>query len=170
MGVQSAGILAYQHTTDGVEVFLVHPGGPYWKQKDAGAWSIPKGLLEPGEDRRMAARREFAEETGVSLQGELHSLGSAEQSGGKTVHAFAVEADIDAAAVRSNMFQIEWPPKSGRTREFPEVDSGAWFPVDLAYDKILVGQRAFLDRLTGWLAETPGPLDNGLTTSGPAAF
>jgi predicted NUDIX family NTP pyrophosphohydrolase len=136
--------------------FLVHPGGPYWKQKDAGAWSIPKGLLEPGEDPRAAARREFAEETGVSLQGELHALGSAEQSGGKTVHAFAVEADIDAAAVRSNLFQIEWPPKSGGTQEFPEVDAGAWFPLDLAYDKILPGQKAFLDRLTAWLAEAPG--------------
>jgi predicted NUDIX family NTP pyrophosphohydrolase len=130
-----------------VEVLLVHPGGPFWKNKDDGAWSIAKGLLEPGEDLQAAARREFAEETGFLLEGDLVPLGSEKQPSGKTIHAFAVEADIDAAAVTSNTFDLEWPPKSGRMQQVPEVDAAAWLPVEAAYAKILKGQRPFLNKL-----------------------
>jgi len=144
---QSAGILAYRQTGAGMEVLLVHPGGPYWKNKDANAWSIPKGLLDPGEDLQAAARREFAEETGVRLDGELQALGSAKQPSGKTIHAFAAEADIDAAAAVSNTFELEWPPNSGVMQPFPEVDAAAWFPVDAAREKILKGQLPFIDGL-----------------------
>lgn len=152
----SAGILPYRRTASGVEVLLVHPGGPFWKNKGDGAWSIAKGLLEPGEDPRAAALREFAEETGVTLEGELAPLGAERQPSGKTVHAFAVEADFDATGIVSNTFELEWPPKSGKMRQFPEVDSAAWFSVDAARTKILKGQRPFLDRLVALLAGTVG--------------
>ncbi len=138
---QSAGVLVYRRTGVGPEVLLVHPGGPYWKNKDANAWSIPKGLLEPGEDPREAALREFAEETGVQLEGELQALGSVRQPSGKTIHAFAAEADIDADAVVSNTFELEWPPNTGQTMQFPEVDAAAWYPLDFASRKILKGRR-----------------------------
>jgi len=130
-----------------LEVLLVHPGGPLWKNKDEGAWSIAKGLLEPGEDTRAAALREFTEETGVRVEGEMLSLGAEKQPSGKTVHAFAVECDIDAGAVTSNTFELEWPPKSGNMQRFPEVDSASWFSVDEARVKLLKGQRPFLDKL-----------------------
>ncbi len=143
----SAGILPYRRTVAGLEVLLVHPGGPFWKNKGDGAWSIAKGLLESGEDVRAAALREFAEETGVALEGELLPLGVERQPSGKTIHAFAVEAELDAAAIVSNTFELEWPPKSGQMRGFPEVDAASWFPVEAARDKILKGQRPFLDRL-----------------------
>ena len=144
---QSAGILVYRRTAAGPEVLLIHPGGPYWKNKDAHAWSIPKGLLEPGEDPRTAALREFSEETGTPLEGELQALGSAKQPNGNTIHAFTAEADIDADAVVSNTFELEWPPNSGSMMQFPEADAAAWYPLDVARGKILKGQLPFVDRV-----------------------
>jgi predicted NUDIX family NTP pyrophosphohydrolase len=144
---QSAGILVYRRTASGLEVLLVHPGGPYWKGKDANAWSIPKGLLETGEDPCTTAQREFAEETGTVLEGNLQALGSARQPSGKIIHAFTAEADIDAEAVVSNTFELEWPPNSGIMAQFPEVDAAAWFPLDVARKKLLKGQLPFIDRL-----------------------
>lgn len=143
----SAGILLYRIGGGALEVFLVHPGGPYWRNKDAGAWSIPKGLLEHGDDPLTAAKREFHEETGSPVEGEFVALAPLRQSSGKVVHAFAVEGDIDAAAIVSNLFPMEWPPRSGRMQEFPEVDRGAWFELPEAREKILSGQRGFLDEL-----------------------
>ncbi len=148
MAEQSAGILAYRRRSGEVEVLLVHPGGPFWAKKDLGAWSIPKGLFVPGEDPLAAARREFTEETGFVLEGEFAPLGPLKQPSGKTVHAWAVEADLDATKIVSNTFELEWPPKSGTRRAFPEVDKGAWFSLREAQEKILKGQREFLDRLT----------------------
>jgi predicted NUDIX family NTP pyrophosphohydrolase len=145
--IQSAGILVYRRTDAGVEVLLVHPGGPFWARKDEGAWSIPKGLPEEGEDLFGAAHREFREETGLALDGEFVPLGSAKQPGGKIVRAWAVEADPDLGRFESNTFALEWPPKSGRVQEFPEVDKADWFPIEAAGGKILQGQRVFLDRL-----------------------
>jgi len=143
----SAGLLMYRRRPAGVEVFLVHPGGPFWARKDAGAWSIPKGEYVADEDPLAAARREFAEETGIIPQGELVELGAVKQAGGKVVTAWALEGDCDAAAIRSNTFSIEWPPRSGRQREFPEVDRAGWFDLDAAAEKILKGQLPFLHRL-----------------------
>jgi predicted NUDIX family NTP pyrophosphohydrolase len=143
----SAGIVLYRIRDGALEVFLVHPGGPYWRNKDAGAWSIPKGLLEHGDDPLAAAKREFREETGSSVEGAFTALAPLRQPSGKMVYAFAVEGDIDASAIVSNLFPMEWPPRSGRMQEFPEVDGGAWFALHEARDKILSGQRAFLDEL-----------------------
>jgi predicted NUDIX family NTP pyrophosphohydrolase len=151
---QSAGLLVYRVRDGALEVFLVHPGGPFWKNKDAGAWSIPKGEFEPDEEPLTAARREFAEETGVSVDGPFHPLPPRRLRSGKIVHAFAVKADIDADVVRSNTFALEWPPRSGRHQEFPEVDRGAWFAVEEALVRINVGQRAFLADLHDYLART----------------
>ena len=123
----SAGILLYRKRPAGVEVLLVHPGGPFWRKKDEAAWSIPKGLAEDGEDLGAAARREFLEETGAVVSGEFIDLGAHRQPGGKTVVAFACEGDFDPARLSSNMFAMEWPPRSGRTTEFPEVDRAGWF-------------------------------------------
>jgi predicted NUDIX family NTP pyrophosphohydrolase len=145
---RSAGILLFRNTIDGLQVLLVHPGGPFWAKKDAGAWSIPKGEYVEGEDPLTAARREFAEETGIAVDGEFAPLGELKQPGGKLVIAWALEGDLDVAAIRSNTFQLEWPPKSGRMREFPEVDAAAWLPIDAARSKLLKGQVEFLDRLT----------------------
>jgi len=145
--VVSAGILLYRLRGGAAEVFLVHPGGPYWRNKDAGAWSIPKGQLEAGDDPLSAAKREFQEETGSAVAGAFAPLAPLRQPGGKTVHAWAVEGDIDAASITSNAFSIEWPPQSGNTQEFPEVDRGAWFTLEEARAKILAGQRGFLDQL-----------------------
>jgi len=146
----------YRHGPDGVEVFLVHPGGPFWARKDAGAWSIPKGeYLAESEDALDAARREFEEETGTLPRGEFAGLGSVKQPGGKVVAAWAFEGDADPAAIRSNTFTLEWPPKSGKQREFPEVDRAGWFPLHAAAEKILKGQLGFLQRLAELLgAET----------------
>ena len=130
------------------EVLLVHPGGPFWKRKNEGAWSIPKGEVEPGEPRIDVARREFREELGVDPpQGELRSLGSVRQAGGKVVHAWAVAGDFDPSLLVSNTFTMEWPPRSGRTQEFPEVDRAQWFGLDEARRMILAAQQAFLDRI-----------------------
>jgi len=131
-----------------LEVFLVHPGGPFWSKKDAGAWSIPKGESLETEDALDAARREFHEETGFVAQGEFLDLGTVKQAGGKFVSAWAFEGDCDPADLISNSCQIEWPPRSGRTLEFPEVDRGAWFSIVEARERILQGQRPFLEALS----------------------
>ncbi|MDR6631450.1 putative NUDIX family NTP pyrophosphohydrolase [Phyllobacterium sp. 1468] len=147
MAKQSAGILMYRQTGNECEVLLVHPGGPFWRNKDISAWSIPKGEYGEGDDPERTARREFAEETGVVLDGELRFLGSIRQAGGKVVTAFALEGDFDVAGLVSNTFEIEWPPRSGRNEIFPEVDRAQWFSFDDAHRKIIAGQRRFLDRL-----------------------
>ena len=147
MPKRSAGLLLYRLTDDGPEVFLVHPGGPFWAKKDAGAWSIPKGEIADGEEPLAAARREFAEETGFTLAGEAIPLGTFRQPSGKQVTAFAVQGDLDPAAVTSNTFELQWPPRSGRTQTFPEVDRAGWFGKDEAECKILRGQVAVLQAL-----------------------
>ena len=149
MARTSAGILLHRDR-DGVrEVLLVHPGGPYWARKDAGTWSIPKGEYGDGDDPRAAALREFEEELGSPLpEGtELTELGTVRQPGGKVVTAYAAPGDLDAGAISSNTFTIEWPPRSGRTQEFPEVDRADWFTLDQAREKINAAQAALLDRL-----------------------
>ena len=143
----SAAILLYRRRARALEVFLVHPGGPFWAKKDLGAWSLPKGEIEEGEDPRAAALREFHEETGFTVQGEMRALTPLRQRSGKTIVAWAVEGDCDPAELRSNPFTMEWPPRSGRQREFPEVDRGAWFSVEEAKRRINPGQAAFLDEL-----------------------
>ena len=143
----SAGLLVYRIRDAVMEVLLVHPGGPYWKHKDEGAWSIPKGELLPGEDPLAAARREFLEETGIAVEGELRALKPLRQSGGKIVHAWAVESDLDPATIVSNTFEIEWPPKSGRLQSFPEIDRGEWFALSEATRRILRGQVPLLVEL-----------------------
>ncbi len=149
----SAGILMYRRSGKRLEVLLVHPGGPYWRRKDDGAWTIPKGEMDTDEDAGDAARREFAEETGVVLTGPLEPLGEIRQRAGKQVIAFAVEGDLDVGAVRSNTFEIEWPPRSGQMQHFPEIDRAEWFDLAAAYPKMIEGQRPLLDRLT----ELAGP-------------
>jgi predicted NUDIX family NTP pyrophosphohydrolase len=147
MAKRSAGILLYRRRPE-LEVLLVHPGGPFWARKDAGAWSIPKGEHEEGEDAQACAIREFTEETGSAPSpGELDDLGSIKQKGGKVVQAWALEGDLDAAGVRSNTFSMQWPPRSGRLQEFPEVDRAEWFPLSSARERINPAQAAFLDRL-----------------------
>jgi predicted NUDIX family NTP pyrophosphohydrolase len=146
----SAGILVFRRR-NGIEVLLAHPGGPYWARKDEGAWSIPKGLVESSADLFATAQREFAEETGLTAAGPVIALRPVEQRSGKIVHAFAVEADLDLAEFCSNTFEIEWPPKSGRQRCFPEVDRIAYFAVATALRKILPYQRPFIDELLGKL-------------------
>jgi predicted NUDIX family NTP pyrophosphohydrolase len=149
----SAGVLLYRIRAGTPEVFLVHPGGPYWQHKDAGAWSIPKGEVEDGADPLAAAQREFHEETGSRVSGEFVALTPLKQRSGKLVHAWAVKGDIDAASIASNSFSIEWPPRSGQQREFPEVDRGEWFTIAAAREKISAGQRGFLDQLQHLLVE-----------------
>jgi predicted NUDIX family NTP pyrophosphohydrolase len=152
---QSAGLLLFRRRAGGPEVFLVHPGGPFWAGKDEHAWSIPKGEFAGDEDPLTAARREFAEETGLSAEGTFIALSPCKQPGGKIVHAFAVEADCDPAAVKSNMFSMEWPPRSGRRQEFPEIDRAAWFPLADARMKAHKGQIALLDELERVVAMSP---------------
>jgi predicted NUDIX family NTP pyrophosphohydrolase len=153
--VSSAGILMYRRTGADLEVLLVHPGGPYWRKKDEGAWSIPKGEMDEGENAEAAARREFMEETGVALSGPLDPLGEIRQRGGKRVIAFAVEGDVDVQTIRSNTFEIEWPPKGGRMQSFAEIDRAEWFDLPSAQAKLLEGQRPLLDRLAE-LVNQPG--------------
>jgi predicted NUDIX family NTP pyrophosphohydrolase len=143
----SAGILLYRFRDGTLEVFLIHPGGPYWHGKDAGAWSIPKGELEEGDDELAAAQREFEEETGSRVSGEFLALEPLRLKSGKIIHAWAVRGNIDASAIRSNAFSMEWPPRSGRQQEFPEVDRGGWFTMETAREKIHPGQQGFLDQL-----------------------
>ncbi|MDR3471986.1 MAG: NUDIX domain-containing protein [Devosia sp.] len=148
----SAGILLYRRTSGGPEVLLVHPGGPFWARKDLAAWSIPKGLAGAGEDIQQAARREFSEETGSVPTGSLTPLGSFRQPGGKTVMAFALEGDFDAATLVSNTFALEWPPHSGKVQDFPEVDCAGWFAPNLAREKLVTGQLPVLEALLTHLA------------------
>lgn len=150
MAKQSAGLLLYRKRQGRTEFFLVHPGGPFWQKKDDGAWSIPKGEYASGEDPLAAARREFAEETGAAaaLAGAtFRALRPIRQAGGKMVYAWAAEADLDPAAVVSNTFALEWPPRSGKMRDFPEVDRAGWFPLEEARRKILKSQRPLLEEL-----------------------
>lgn len=147
MRKRSAGLLLFRESRGVLEVLLVHPGGPFWARKDAGAWSIPKGEFDADEEPLAAARREFAEETGTAVDGEFIELQPVRQPSGKVVHAWAVRADFDPAQLRSNTFSMEWPPKSGQLREFPEVDRAAWFALDQARAKIQPGQLPLLDQL-----------------------
>jgi predicted NUDIX family NTP pyrophosphohydrolase len=144
---QSAGVLAFRRRDDEIEVFLVHPGGPFWQRKDDGVWSIPKGEFEEGETPEAAARREFLEETGFELPHVLLALTPIVQSRSKVVHPFAVEVELDPGALKSNTFTVEWPPRSGSMREFPEADRAAWFRIADARRKILAGQWPILTEL-----------------------
>jgi predicted NUDIX family NTP pyrophosphohydrolase len=153
----SAGILLYRRVASGVQVFLVHPGGPLWARKDEGAWSVPKGLVDGAEDELAAARREFTEETGFDpgRAGSEQDLGSFRLPSGKRLHVWAVEGDCDPAALRSNLFEMEWPPRSGRTGQFPEVDRGGWFDRAEALRRIAAGQRSVLEKLYTQFAPLP---------------
>ncbi len=143
----SAGLLLYRKRKDGIEVFLAHPGGPFFKKKDAGAWSIPKGEIGEGEDPLVAAKREFEEETGCTPEGRFLPLSPVKQKSGKIVMSWAVEGRCDADSITSNTFNLEWPPKSGRMQEFPEVDRAAWFSIEEAKQKINPAQAGLLDEL-----------------------
>lgn len=146
----SAGVLMFRRAGS-LEVFLVHPGGPFWAKKDLGAWTIPKGELDEGEDARAAALREFTEETGFGVEGELRPLRPVKQSSGKVIQAFAVEGDCDPEQLRSNTFSMEWPPKSGSQREFVEIDRGSWFRIEEARERIIKGQLPLLEELEALL-------------------
>src|SRR5688572_8817630 len=143
---KSAGILLYRRTKQGVEVFLVHPGGPFWKNKETGAWSIPKGEFED-EDPLTAALREFREETGITLSGNFSPLQPVKLKSGKLIYAFACKGDLDPGKIISNTFELEWPPRSGHKELFPEIDKGAWFTILNAREKINPSQAALLDEL-----------------------
>jgi predicted NUDIX family NTP pyrophosphohydrolase len=151
----SAGLLLYRRAPGGLEVFLAHPGGPFWLKRDAGAWTIPKGVAEQGEDILAAACREFEEETGIHPAGPFLSLGSIRQKAGKLVHAWAWEGDADPERVTSNTMQTEWPRGSGRMLTFPEVDRCAWFDPPAAREKLNSAQAEFIDRLEAALSEPP---------------
>lgn len=148
---RSAGLLVFRRRRAGIEFFLVHPGGPFWAKKDESAWSIPKGLYETDESPLEAAKREFREETGLPIEGEFVPLGEFRQPGGKVVAAWLVESDFEAAAVRSNMFSMEWPPRAGKMAEFPEIDRAGWFAPEEAAVKILRGQKPIVDHALKWL-------------------
>jgi predicted NUDIX family NTP pyrophosphohydrolase len=157
MTKHSAGILLYRRGVGRIEVFLVHPGGPFWRNKDDAAWSIPKGEFEPPEEPLDAAKREVAEETGLQLEGPFLALAPQKQPGGKIVSAWAVEGEADPASLRSNSFALEWPPRSGKTQSFPEIDRAAWFDLETARRKIHRGQIGFLDDLAERLTSRPKP-------------
>ena len=144
---QSAGLLLYRVRESGIEVLLVHPGGPFWARRDEGAWTIPKGEFEANEAPLAAARREFLEETGSAVDGRFDALAPVRQAGGKRVHAFAIEAEFDPATLASNTFEIEWPPRSGRLQHFPEIDRAAWFTLAEAASKMHPAQRAWLPEI-----------------------
>jgi len=150
---RSAGILLFRRAVSGIEVLLAHPGGPFWKNKDEGAWSIPKGEYGDDEDPLAAAKREFAEEIGLTPSGEFIPLGEVRQAAGKIVGVWAVEGDFDTRNLRSNTFSIPWPPKSGKLQEFPEMDRAEWFSLEIARRKILKGQAEVLERLTQYLRD-----------------
>lgn len=152
MASQSAGILLYRIKEEGVEVLLVHPGGPFWKNKDLGVWSIPKGEFTNEEDALTAAKREFTEETGIVLSGNFIQLPPVKQKAGKVIYAWVIEGDIDPASISSNLFSMEWPPKSGKLQQFPEVDRGEWFGLVQAKQKINPGQVSLLEELQNTLS------------------
>jgi predicted NUDIX family NTP pyrophosphohydrolase len=168
MTAKSAGLLVYRRTDQGVvEVLIAHPGGPFWAGKDVGAWTVPKGEYDPGDDPLAAAYREFREETGFDAPaGAPASLGELRQPGGKLVTVWALEGDLDAAQVSSNTFELEWPPRSGKVREFPEVDRLEWDSVSRARTKLLKGQVPFLDRLMEGLVTKGGTVTEGLLPQG----
>jgi predicted NUDIX family NTP pyrophosphohydrolase len=145
MAKQSAGLLVFRKKKNGLQFFLVHPGGPFFARKDAGAWSIPKGEFDDSEDALSAAKREFKEETGTTMEGKFISLTPVKQKSGKLVHAWAIEGDVDETAVVSNSFEIEWPPKSGKQKTFPEIDKAGWFDLQKAKEKINPAQVALLE-------------------------
>ncbi|WP_121810443.1 NUDIX domain-containing protein [Mucilaginibacter kameinonensis] len=147
MPKQSAGILLYRKTAQGLQVFLVHPGGPFFKNKDVGSWSVPKGEYLPDEDPLAAAKREFQEETGHEIFGNFIALSPIKQKGGKTVQAWAIEGNIDPEKIKSNTFEIEWPPRSGRKQAFDEIDRAEWFNIPTAKIKINPAQAAFINEL-----------------------
>jgi predicted NUDIX family NTP pyrophosphohydrolase len=151
MAKRSAGLLMYKRAGDELRVLLVHPGGPFWAKKDLGAWSIPKGEYTESENALVVAEREFEEELGCAPSGDFRPLGELRQAGGKVVTAWTVEGDLDVRQVRSNTFDLEWPPKSGRRQSFPEVDRAEWFTLDEARKRILPAQRDFIDRLVALL-------------------
>lgn len=151
---ESAGLLLYRHRIGGIEVFLIHPGGPFWAKKDLGAWSIPKGEPAAGEELLNAACRELQEETGFSVSGPFAALQPCRQKGGKLVHAWAVAADCDPAEIQCNTFRLEWPPRSGRYIDVPEIDRAEWFGLAEARRKINPAQAAFLDELQGLLGKS----------------
>ncbi len=153
----SAGLLMFRRADSGVEVFLVHPGGPFWQKKDMGAWSIPKGEYAKGEDPLEAAKREFQEETGANPGGEFISLDDVKQPSGKVITVWALEGDCSADEIRSNTFEMEWPPKSRQMQKFPEVDRAGWFSLEEARDRILKGQVEFLDRFVRRFDFIPRP-------------
>jgi len=157
MPLSSAGILMYRRGGEEIEVLLVHPGGPFWRNRDLGAWSLPKGEMSDGEEPEAAARREFEEELGVAATGPLQSLGQVRQRAGKTVIGFAMEGDLDANHISSNDVAMEWPPRSGRISHFPEVDRAEWFALSAARERILASQRPFLDRLAMLRQSPPRP-------------
>jgi predicted NUDIX family NTP pyrophosphohydrolase len=157
MPPRSAAILAYRQRPAGPEFLLVHPGGPFWARRDLGAWSVPKGLIEEDEDELAAAVREFGEEVGIPVSGRFERLTDVRQKGGKRVLCWMVEADLDLAAFRSNTFEMEWPPHSGRTSRFPECDCAEYFSVDRAREKILPAQRGFIEEAAARLANDGGP-------------
>ncbi len=146
--MQSAGILAYRTVSGVLEFFLVHPGGPFFAKKDLGVWTVPKGLVENGDDLLLTAKREFLEETGIEVSGDFLTLGHIVQKGGKQVHCYGVEFDLDPSKLKSNTFELEWPPRSGRIVTFPEVDRGEWFDLETAKIKINAKQAELLDRFT----------------------
>lgn len=148
MSKASAGLILYRRVGKGLQVLLVHPGGPFWKNKDSGAWSIPKGEFLPGQDPLVTAKREFREELGKSVSGEFERLNPVRQAGGKIIYAFALEHDFDVSRIKSNTFDMEWPPKSGRMQAFPEIDRAEWCDLKTAREKMNPAQTAFLDQLT----------------------
>jgi predicted NUDIX family NTP pyrophosphohydrolase len=154
----SAGILLYRYEGRELRLLLVHPGGPFWRNKDDGAWQIPKGAIDEGEAPELAALREVKEEIGLAIDGPLLALGAFRQAGGKQVHLFAAEAEFDPASLVSNRFEMEWPPRSGRMQSFPEIDRALWFDVAIARQKMLASQHVAIDRLCDHLAAT-GRLD-----------
>lgn len=147
MASQSAGILLYRIKDNNLELFLVHPGGPFWQKKDLGAWSIPKGEFSDNEDPFAAAKREFEEETGMALSGNFTELTPVKQKAGKLIYTWAMQGDIDPATISSNCFSMEWPPQSGKWKKFPEVDKAEWFEVDEAKQKINPAQATLIDEL-----------------------
>jgi len=164
----SAGLLMFRTRGSALEVLLVHPGGPYWQKKDLGSWSIPKGEYSEREDAFAAAEREFEEETGIKPRGNFVALGAIKQPSGKLISAWAFEGNCSAKDIRSNVFSIEWPPKSGKMQEFPEVDRAAWFSFEEARERILKGQSGFLDRLVARIKPAPEETPETTKSDSPA--